>query len=222
MLTIGLMSAGTSLALVDTRPVSVKAHEWALENAASLPDTLEELLPYPVPYRLAAFQRLPPTSRSGIVQAHLAAFAHTEALTSEQKGLISEMAQLLDPQAYTESGRRTAQEKVAPICRQIANLFSPAQRAKLGTLGPSGQAENSMTQFLRLTKNFVGSYLVYADVSNRSLEHCSCAIETSCPGCTWTYAYCGYEDGCTEVGFGCGCGFIWTCDGECVPWPIKP
>lgn len=68
--------AGVSgtLAFVDTRPVAVRAHEWALTKGTSLPSTLDELSEYPVEYRRAAFKQLAPAQQSALVREHLTKF----------------------------------------------------------------------------------------------------------------------------------------------------
>lgn len=215
-----MLSLGSVLALVDTRPVAERARDWAAANATSLPATLDELSRYPVPFRVAAFQEMSPEERSRIVRQHLSRVEARYSLTQAQRQLINTMIAELGPEAYSDTGHAAAQARLGPICSTIQQLFSPEQRAVLGTLGPQTPSESRLRQWIRSAKAVAAPYLVDAKASARTSQFCSCAIQTSCSGCALEGGICQSGD-CTPTGYGCGCGFVWSCDGVCIPIPSK-
>lgn len=202
------------VALVDTRPPTVTAREWVAANSANLPTDYDELAKYPVAYRLAAFRAHTPEIRSRLAREHFTRFRSGNSLTPSQDKLIGELIAALGPEVYSPTGR-DAQEALKGMCARIGALFSKEQAALLGTLGPPPTAESQVVSWLRTAKKFTTAYILHASV----LEDCTCAVRTDCSGCVLSGGNC-YPGNCDSHWPGCGCGFAFTCDGQCVPLPV--
>lgn len=210
--------AGGALALVDTRPVAVKAHEWAIAKGDSLPSTLEDLSQYPVEYRREAFKRLTPAQQSALVREHLAHFLRTETLTAQQREMVDDMVQIVTPEAYSEGGRSAARQAMKVICKRVHDSFDRRQQALLTTLGPLGPGESRWLRVARATKGLLGAPLVHAKATTSvSAGSCDCAVETMCSGCALGGGNCGGPYPECDSSVGCGCAWIHPCDGNCTP-----
>jgi hypothetical protein len=212
--------AGVSgtLAFVDTRPVAVRAHEWALTKGTSLPSTLDELSEYPVEYRRAAFKQLAPAQQSALVREHLTKFLGSETLTPQQRDLVNRMIQIVSPEAYG-TGNEQAQKAMGEICTKVSPSFDRRQQALLSTLGPIGASESALRRMARATKTFLSLPHVNAKTTSiPTLGSCDCNLGSWC-SCVGV-GNCGGDEACWDAGGrGCGCGWLYPCNGSCVPAP---
>jgi hypothetical protein len=194
--------------------------DWAADAAknGTLPSTIAELADYPIPFRVAAFQRHSPQVRSRLAREHFTDFRRHNKLSHEQESLIVRFVDALSPDAYTIEGRDAAQRQIAGSCRLITTLFSAEQAVSLGILGPVPPGLDRLRGTIaRATRAFFG---VANAAASKTRAPCSCASDTECPGCIIFLEICNPgHDGCEETWPGCGCGFIWTCDGGCTPIP---
>lgn len=119
---------------------------WVADNAANLPDRYDELAEFPIAYRRAIFNALPPAARSSLWQQHFKAYlvAHPE-LTPDQRAFVEEMHAAMSPElfradpAMASSAERTALIDAAEA--RAAALFPPSELPDLlATLGPSEAA----------------------------------------------------------------------------------
>jgi hypothetical protein len=206
-------------AMVDTRPVRVKAHAWVLANGRTLPTTLEALSEYPVEYRREAFQAFAPAQQSAVMREHLAQFVASETLTQQQRAIVARLAEIITPEAYADSGRKAAQAQVKKICQDIQKSFDRRQQALLSTLGPLTPSESRWVKFARTAKAFVGVSTAFAEPTPRARGSCDCHVETTCSGCALGGGNCGGPYPECDSTVGCGCVWINPCDGNCVPLP---
>jgi hypothetical protein len=93
--------AVAGLALVDTRPMHVKASEWAEHNRLTLPQHLSELATYPVSYRRAAFKLYSPELRAKMWREHLSRVVAERPLNSDQQQIVEDLIATLTPELYT-------------------------------------------------------------------------------------------------------------------------
>lgn len=208
------LSFGTLVASVDSRPVAVRASEWAVANRATLPSTLERMAPYPAAYRLAAFRQLSPEVRSSLVRAHFALFESRFTLTAEQRQVLNEMLQIVTPEAYVDQGNEEARAKMKPLCQKLSGMLSKEELAAFGTLGVTAPSEPRVTHFARVLKNVVAPYVAEATTAGaRQGQKCTCLSTSSCSGCALSGGTCT-PGGCSG-GIFCGCGFLFSCDGLC-------
>ena len=221
VVSLAMVSVGVSaLALTDTRPVSVRAKDWAHENVGSLPATPEEMAAYPPAYRLAAFQELTPLQRSALVRAQFRAFENRWAVTPEQRDVLHAMAVIVEPEAYTEAGRLKATEKMKALCDRAQKVFSKDQLSWLTALGPTEYKESPVRRLAASVKRLVSSVTVHADEASVQ-QNCSCTNDSWCGFSCYFQGYICATGGCNPSAVGCGCGLIWPCDGFCYN-PIPP
>lgn len=209
-----LLLTATTVALTDTRPASVRALDW-VASADPLPTTLAELSEYPAEYRLAAFQKFTPEQRSAVVREQLAAFSERTTLNAEQRDLIGRMMEIAVPGAYTDAGKRGAQQQMGTLCKRAREIFSKEQLAALSSLGPASRGESRFRTAAASAKRLLGLSVVHAN----AFAQCSCSSDSSCGwSCYFTGGVCASGlDGCGATEVGCGCGLIWSCDGACAP-----
>lgn len=221
LVAIGMIYAGVSgtLAFVDTRPVAVKAHEWALATRDSLPSTLDELSAFPVEYRREAFKRFAPGQQSALVREHLRNFLRSETLTTQQRELVNRMIQIVSPEAYG-NGNAQARKAMGEICTKVSPSFDRRQQALLSTLGPMRASESALIRMARATKAFLSLPHVNAKpTSIATFGSCDCNLGSWC-SCVGV-GNCGGDEACAdEGGVGCGCGWLHPCNGSCVPTPV--
>jgi hypothetical protein len=201
--------------MVDTRPIGTRAGEWASANHDVMPKTWEELSRYPREYRHAAFLELTPAEKSTLVHDFILNFRRTERLTRDQDALLNAaLAIVSSPRAYSADGEEGARQAMKPICDRISKSFDARQRALFGSLGNPSTGEATWRRWARNAKEVFALSRVHARSSAKieTFNVCSCAASTSCSSCGMTG--CSPTD-CTSTPDGCGCFWLWTCDGTC-------
>lgn len=206
-------SAGAVLALVDTRPENEKAAEWATSNS-DIPDTLDEMARVPPAYRRAAFKVLPASTRYTLWRENLQRIA-SGPLTPQQRSLVLQLSDRLRPEFYADIPDHAEAKKsdLAPLCEQIAALFSVEQRRMLATLGPiEDTKEGRLVTVVRRAKSLLPSYVLNA---SKGFHDCECVWDTHCLDCD-PGRHCGFAENCSDSWFGCGCAAAFGCTKMCA------
>ena len=213
------LSAGSALALVDTRPVDVKAREWA-EKGVGLPTTLDELAAYSGEYRHAAFIVMSPPQKSQLYQDQLQIIKKTWKLTSDQEQFVSDAMKVLTPAMYEKNRTPEETELGMALCKRVANLFSKDQAALFTSVGPptKGRSESPAVVWTRVVKRWLGTDSVAAATKKSEGGFCNCLGSTYCQDCNINMGWgCDYMSPCWETpNNGCGCFSMYTCDGKCA------
>ncbi len=206
----------TIAAVVDSRPVSVRAKDWVVAHSSSLPSTIEAIQQYPIAYRRAIFSALTPAVRSALWRQQLTHFLQTAMLTVEQRAFVEKFIQLADEKAYSQVSATTG--PLTNVCRDIARLFPEEQRSVFGVLGSTTDVNEGLISeagWIRLTERFRQSYIVQAAGKSvgRQVPWCTCNVgpyNCSCGSCGVPQA------GCDTTDWGCGCGWLYQCNGQCI------
>lgn len=179
----GVLFRGTAPAFAENEATGARA--WVEAHRDALPTRYDDVVAYPVSYRRAIHEALPPKSRSGLWTEHLRRYAADRPqLTANQRTLVRR-AQGVAGDVATFQGEPPAE--LADISRAVREAFGPDEaRAMLGVLGPSAAAAPPPP---------------------------NCECNTIDVYCGWS-GDCR-TGGCAVIGSGCGSLYIYSCNGLC-------
>lgn len=223
-----LVSTGmTGVALVDTRPESVRAREWAKANSHRLPSILE-MASYPAAFRRAAFAAMSSAEKSEAASEFLTHFLARPSLNAEQRQFIQEMRSLLTPALYGEVGSPGHNDRFKWVCDRVGLLFpDEEERQLLATFGAGRRDADPWRNRVAAIQRAVGIGVAYADATV-DVEICDCLEFTFCSGCSGFGGVCNGGPSFPDPGYtcrlpfpwedpslSCGCFGLFACDGLC-------
>jgi hypothetical protein len=224
---LAALSAGTGLALVDTRPVSVKAAEWAEAalNRGDLPTRLNDYLKLPMEYRKAVFNVMTPVQKHDLWRSHLETLLIESQLTVEQTRLLTEYITAMSPDLYGASGseaERVAEDRLKPLCQVASSVFPDALRKQLKQIRreTAPAAESFVMAWFRRVEIAIGPVL--ANAGSNYVADCDCTPSLCGSDCEEKSLppVCADETGCTKPAVNdCGCFQAYECVDKCVPIP---
>ena len=111
---------------------------WIERHRDDLPQTLDEVARYPIPFRKAIVFAVSPETRVSLWGEHLSTFlAPGSELSAEQQAAIRESIALLPEIFGSERGTDDARARARVIQKRIRPLFSPEQGFRIfASLGP--------------------------------------------------------------------------------------
>jgi hypothetical protein len=208
------LSTSSLFALVDTRPVAVRAQEWA-ERQRGTVWSARNFSRQPIEYRRAAFRVMSPIERSAVSRAYLEDYIQRETLSPDQRAFLRRLRDRLTPATYSDTTAPALRAAIGQACEQIAALFPDAgARALLTSLGTvPDHGDGTLRALIRSAKNFAGLGPTYA-VTEGEQAQCDCKKFTFCTGCSGFGGRCN-QGSCDVQSWGCGCLFAEECDGKC-------
>ncbi len=203
-----VVPGGLLSAVVDLRPTAVRAEEWVAMHSADLPNTLAELESFPEAYRRAIFRGLDADVRSALWQSQLARL-RSELLTAEQAAFLRRVEQALSPAAFRRG--TTGNTTLKTLCEASAQYFDVHARHRLfGRLGSSatgyGSARAAAITLQVALNDLLRPIAAQDDGAIEVQLPCHCANNSGCD------IPCGNYD-CRTFDDGCGCLYMWACDG---------
>lgn len=201
-LLIAIMAAlGSEAFAQSSQSCDAEAQAWVDQNLDALPQTLDELVMVPAPYRKAVYSRLAPEIKSNLWRAQLGAFLDTHPeLSPAQKRALRDAIAFASPDTFRigvigdSPAARMLDQRARALHRRFVELLG-AERAR-DLLASLGAGVDSATE---------------REIGTEGEQECECADAD---------AYCDDNfhcdpGGCTRQSFGCGTLGLYTCDGLC-------
>ena len=212
-LTVMVIGVGVFIApAISEVPECELAFDWVNSHREDLPQTIGELSSFPVSYRVAVFNALPPETKSRLWTEKLETFlAGTPQLTPAQKAVIEMGIGVTTPEAYTTKKGSIEwaliEQRLEQIQHRALQAFSENELFTtffvLGTPDPTYELAATWPILLRRTMR---------NLFTASAFNCSCSRRQSF--CFHLFASCQVT-GCTPTERGCGWFFLARCDGQC-------
>ena len=175
---------------------------WVAEKRDDLPASYEELARFPVAYRRAIFDALPPAAKSSLWQQHFQAYrAAHPGLTPEQKAFIQKARSLISPGLFVNHASMAesteVDTRVSTLRSEAAMAFPESELyGLLANLGPADPADHR---------------------ANNTTESVACECNKKDDWCWNRFGnHRCRKGGCDRQSFGCGTFLRKSCNGLCV------
>lgn len=201
-------------AMAATRTNNGAAAKWARANAGRLPTAYRDFTAYPMAYRRAMFNVLPPAARAKLWSAHFAHYRQTHPGLSRAQLRVIDDVERLAPRVLTTGRGRDDLRELATAA--VTAFGAEEARALLGTLGPQQATQPAGEQ--GPVPALAGDGRAAADETAKPSVDLWC--EPSGPDCDTN---CEAVTGCDDLCYGpcvcssSGCGDLWLdeCNGLC-------
>ena len=193
--------------LSESLPAKGRAHAWVRAHAAGLPQSFEKFAQFPVPYQHAIFEALPPEGKAQIMAGRLRVALESErTLTAEQRAFLQRALAQATPATF--GGDLKSREMLNKLCAESADMLPGKLRALLqpGVTPVSLGLSTDPSAFRVRVGEFVKEMVLLHAAT------CECSAGSYCSGC----CNLGYGPGwelCSGTESGCGCFFMYPCDG---------
>ncbi|MEH6373757.1 bacteriocin fulvocin C-related protein [Streptomyces sp. KLMMK] len=186
---VGIMLTGRTPAFAEQ--TCAAAHKWAEENKDQLPQHYDEIVAYPMGYRLAIYSRIPSAAKSRFWVEHLQRYQSAHPNLSQSQRRVVDTVVALASQPSTFASDRVSDE-VGLLADTVKNVFSDTEaRALVATIGPADQS---------------------AITTNAQAPICECSDASPyCSDCRCQYR----SHGCLFTNKGCGFLGLYVCNGLC-------
>lgn len=210
-ISLAVLMLVTPTLLADSRPVTQRAQSWVQAHKTSLPRSFESFAQYPREYQHAIFAALTPEMKAQIMAGRLRfALATESALTSKQRQFIQSALGVATPVAY--SGDKKSEEGLRKFCAESAGVLP----GNLRSLFQPGVRPLS----LRLRGNWPALQVRVSEFAKGLVAlhagDCDCSVGSYCTCAECVSGYGTGSSGCALSPYGCGCFWIFGCDGMCV------
>jgi len=189
---------------------SQRAGDWVAVHAGSLPQTLDELDQYPLALRRAIFTASSPELQSSFWREQLQRIIEDRkaTLSTQQRQFLERAIAVLSKEAYASRrlGLKPSKD-VETLCAEAKALF-PGEAVLFSQLG-SKSVTSRFTAFGYRTIEWARSAIaVHAFGREGIIPDCDCSVGSWC-----TCSQCHNDYYCHVVDSGCGCFWVYECDG---------
>jgi hypothetical protein len=205
---VGALVLGVAEAFIETtdhRTPTERAEAWVVAHTRSLPSTLEEIAAFPLEYREAIREALPPGTRSELWKAQFQRFLDTAPdLSEEQRAYVQSLIREFTPENIERAS--LVNPDVFDVCERAPELFPSREQMQLfNVLGWNASPDVSWNSLVASSRTRVLSTLssfVKPAYASRVQDRCQCN--------GWGWCECSGSETCSQVecttNWNCGCG----------------